>query len=258
MTGDLKIEILLFYYDRPKMAMDFAVASVLNSDYENWFLTVIDDSSDQNSEELIHELIRRGDKYSHTLEKKITIIKTGDTLQAKEERGGSMFGYSANTAIKEHSNADIWLMLCDDDALHKTYLSKLNKYYLENPKAIYSYCLVSIFDPKNFKDIWNLYETSELQEPTKNFIGPMLNLSGEIDTGCCKVDASQVSWRRENFLKDKIAFAYPKTKDLDADLYTKMSNAWGACQENKILGQYKAWFEDQLGSRESWYKTLEN
>ena len=72
MTGDLKIEILLFYYDRPKMAMDFAVASVLNSDYENWFLTVIDDSSDQNSEELIHELIRRGDKYSHTLEKKIS------------------------------------------------------------------------------------------------------------------------------------------------------------------------------------------
>ena len=252
MTKDLKIEILLFYYDRPRMAMNFAVSSVFNNEYSNWSLSVIDDSSDQNAEHLIKQLIQKEERYSPELENKIKIIKTGDTLSEKIQRGGSLFGHFTNKAIKQYSDADICLMLCDDDALHKDYLEQLNRYYLDNLETIYSYCKVSIFDPKNFNCIEDLYKVPQLQNPSDHG----LNIDGELDTACCYVDASQVSWRRENFIKDDLAFASPKTRDLDADIYTKMSNAWGGCKENKILGQYKAWFSDQLGRRPEEYEVV--
>ena len=65
------------------MAMNFAVSSVFNNEYSNWSLSVIDDSSDQNAEHLIKQLIQKEERYSPELESKIKIIKTGDTLSEK-------------------------------------------------------------------------------------------------------------------------------------------------------------------------------
>ena len=251
MIKDLKIEILLFYYDRPKMASNFAIASVFESHYTNWELTLIDDSSNQDGEKIVKEFKEKNPHYNER--GKVKVIATGDSLEEKEKRGGSLFGSFANTAIEKHSNADICLMLCDDDALHKNYLKELNSYYLENSEVIYSYCRVAIYNPLDHENIFELQKIHLLDEPSEH----PLNASGSIPNACCLVDASQVSWRRDSFLKDKIFFDFPLTSNLDADLYQKMSDKWGDCKENKILGQYKAVFTDQLGSRDQIYKILE-
>ena len=36
-------------------------------------------------------------------------------------------------------------------------------------------------------------------------------------------------------------------KDLDADIFDKMSNVYGKCEFCGCYGQYKGWFNNQLG-----------
>ena len=231
------------------MVSNFALPSVFGSTYENWELTIIDDSCAQDAEQVVDEFT---EKYKHD-KSKIKILPTKDSMQEKEKRGGSTFGAFANEALETLSKADICLMLCDDDAIHEKYLQHLNEYYCKNPEVIYSYCKVSIYDPLCHKDFFEIQKIPSLKEPSQH----PLNHSGVLKTVSCQVDASQVSWRRSKFLEDEVRFASPLTLNVDAALYGQMADKWGGCEGNEILGQYKAVFSYQLGALEKIYNTLE-
>ncbi len=249
--SDLKFEILLFYYDRPAIVQKFALPSVFNSEHSNWELTIIDDSSCQGAEKVMEEFFSNNPKYV-SQSSKVKIIKTGDTLETKAARGWeSIFGMFANIALEKHSDADICLMLCDDDGLTPHYLSHLNKFYQENPDKIYSYCHVCRFNPleiESFDDI-----EIELSDD-------YINKTHDIENAYCEVDASQVSWRRKNFIEDRVKFPYPRTVAVDAALFLSMYEKWGhktQCVFNGTIGQYKGVFSDQLGCREVRFVTAD-
>jgi len=247
---ELKFQILFFYYNRPRIAKNFGLKSVLQSSYPNWTIDFIDDSTDQDGDVVVNEFFGDHCSYLNSLDyygeeinykDKIRIYKTGNVREA----GQSIFGKFANQAMEE-SDADISLMLCDDDALLQDYLLNLKNFYIENPEAIYSYSHLLEYDPSKIDSL----EDIRYIKHSHDYSGFYLNHREPLNPNC-RVDSSQVSWRRRNFLEDGMKFPFPKTRDLDAFIYKQMFAKWGACHWNKLVGEYKGWFDDQLMKRSS-------
>ena len=233
--NDLKFLILFFYYNRPEMVLN-AIKSLNKNTYKNFEIAFIDDGSDQPGEEVVRNELKP------SFVKKTTFYNTNDTVEAKIERGGSEFGKIANEAVK-NSDADIVLMLCDDDALFPDYLDKLNKFYRYNPKINYAYCKLKYYDPT--KQSYTKAKENEEDDHTK-LINPVTNL-----------DSSQVSWRRKCMIEKDFWFPYPRTRNLDAVMFVHLWFYYKHCAPIKEFGQYKAKFEDQLGNRDHGYYQLD-
>ena len=197
---NLKIQIILFYYDRPNFIRRMALKTVFESDYDNWELAIIDDSNDQNTDDIVESFCEENPHLS-AKKNNVKIFKTNDTLEEKKKRGDSIFGKFANDAIHE-SDADISLMLCDDDGIVKDYLSKLNAYYLDNKDVAYSFCRVVVYNPETDRELGKIphFERRGFGHEDINFRG------GSVASGHNVLDCSQVSWRRDRFLKDNLAF----------------------------------------------------
>tara|TARA_Y100001937_G_C7109546_1_gene326829 strand:- start:329 stop:1612 length:1284 start_codon:yes stop_codon:yes gene_type:complete len=238
---DLKIQILFFYYDRPQMSQKFALKSVFTSTYKNWELCIIDDSTNQDVENVLSTYFESYPEHRQ-MEHQVKIIKTNDSEEEKRKRGNSIFGKFATEAVNQ-TDSDITFMLCDDDAILPDYLFKLNKFYKEHRNCIYSYCHLITYDPSQTEKLEDIKSSSDEEHANR------LNKKGIVNNGFNNLDSSQVSWRTFNFVQSKIQFKWPLTKSLDAYLYDDMKNAWGGCMHNHMVGQYKAWFDDQLGNR---------
>ena len=233
----LKIQILLFYYDRPDMVQKYALPSIMSSSYENWELAFIDDSSDQHGEELLKDFFAEHEDYAKYASQ-VKVYPTGDTPEDKAKRRNSIFGKAANVAVEE-TDADIGIMLCDDDALCLDYLFSLQNYYTTMSVA-YSYCHLIPYNPS--EDVY-LYDLKA--QPFH------LNRNVYSIQPCNSLDAGQVSWRIPAFKEKKLKFDYPRTRNLDEDIFSQMQIAFGPCIFNAMVGQYKGWFDDQLGNRDS-------
>lgn len=212
-----KFLILLPTYNRPVMVKT-AIHSVLSQDYDNYELVIIDDNESRTVNRSI------------TSNPKVKYVLGGQSEADKKAQGGSMHGLVMNQIMKS-TDADIAIILCDDDALVPGYLSALNEYYNQNENK-YSYCHVRKFNPTKE----TISDVGERKDPYfTNVDGPILP-SG-------KVDASQVSW----FLtEDK--FKDIGTRNLDMDMFGKLQARYGKCSFNGIDGQYKAIFPGQLGN----------
>lgn len=213
-----------------------ALESITKMGYDNFEVAFIDDSENSEGQKICR------DYFSDFYFNKIKFYTVGMSTEQKIKTGGSIFGKYANIAITE-SDADIVFMLCDDDAITENYLKDLNKFYIDNPNVQWSYCKVKFFNPENQKYYEEIkteihYRLSSINHPT-----------GPIDP-YCRVDASQVSFRRNTFLDNDVWFAYPLTKNLDANIYSKMYKKIGNCYPNNIIGQHKGVHYDQLGFRE--------
>jgi len=228
----MKFLILLFYYERPKMLTN-ALLSVKNSTYQNWELCIIDDGIRFPATTVIEKCFTPEERESH----RISYIQTMDSEASKKIRGGSQFGMYANLAIKA-SDADIVIMLCDDDLLKPDYMEKLNQFYLENPSIKYSYSHLEFYNPYNGLpqdgNVVNNSYTDYLVSHTES-----INPSGNLDS-------SQVTWKRESWINDDIQFPSPRTSNLDEVIYEQMYVTWGSCVYNKINGQWKGIHPDQL------------
>lgn len=239
-----KIQILLFYYERPNFILN-ALKSIEKQSYDNYEVHFIDDSSiNYKGEEIVKEFFKDNfEKLS-----KFTFYNTCDTKEEKLRRGGSNFGHIANQAMIK-TESDISIMLCDDDALYPDYLENLNYFYNNNLNLNYAFSHVSIFDP--FKVSFEYF--------TDNF-NTSLNYYKIPINPSCRVDASQVSWRTKKAIENEIFFPFPKTYDLDAYIYQKMFEKFGPCVFTGFVGQYKAFHQDQLGNKkdtEKMYETRE-
>ena len=132
-----KFLIILAYYKRPVMVFN-ALNSIKNLQYQNWHVDFIDDSGDDSFKET---LLTAGLDNS-----KITYIPTYDTDEIKKSVGGSRHGHFMNESIR-NSDADVIVILCDDDALISDGLNKLDKFYTENPTINWSYSFVKYYNP---------------------------------------------------------------------------------------------------------------
>ncbi len=237
----LKVLILLVYYDRPNLVRN-ALNSIKNSTYPNWELAFIDDGSPNHpGQPIVLEMFTQ-----HELDKTDFYI-CKDSPEQKDIQGGSRMGHYMNQAIKDTPDADIVIVLCDDDALHEQYLENLNEYFLANPTSNYAYSHIIKFNPET--------ETFPLDMSTDRTW--MLNRHTQPINPHCQVDASQVAWRYKAHEELGIAFPSPMTSALDAALYTQLYNVYGLCHFTGFVSQYKGVFENQLGTRMAKGKTYE-
>lgn len=230
--NNLKFHIILPYYKRQHMVWN-ALTSVLKSTYDNWFLTLIDDSGNRGFEEVFN---------SYNFDKsKSKYVPIGITDEEKQKMGGSIFGNFINEAIR-NVNSDVIIILCDDDALTHHYMEKLNEYYINHSNVMWSYCHVLFYKPNE-----QPYTEATLHDSTGrlNFINNHITPIKPRNT----VDSSQVSFRRRTFIENDVWFPFPKTANLDADIFRDIHAKIGDCPFNNIIGQCKASFPDQLGLR---------
>lgn len=233
-----KIQILLFYYERPKFILN-ALNSIKKEKYKNWEVHFIDDGSVNSPGKPIVESIFNAEELSKTF-----FYNTNDSKEEKLKRGASIFGKFANEAMI-NSTADISIMLCDDDAIYPNYFEYLNAFYSINVNINYAYSHVCVFDPfvENIENV-------PVRPHSLNAYFQPINPQNH-------VDASQVSWRRKAAIENNIWFPYPKTYNLDADLYIQMFNKLGPCYYTSFFSQYKAFHFDQLGNKKDTVKMYE-
>lgn len=219
MTSNHKTLILLLYYDRPLMVRN-ALRSILKADkyYENWEVAFIDDSSPRPGRIVAEEVLQS--KLG-----RVQFYHTETSIEEKRQRGGSVVGKYMNQAIAD-SDADLVIMLCDDDELCPKYLFGLNEFFAKRPEAFCCYCHVHEYNPA--------FEQSDfvdhLDTPYNKHTGPInpyLNL-----------DASQVAWRSSMNRQMNIWFPWPQTKCLDASFYKQIGLLFEHVEESGSFGTY--------------------
>jgi len=225
----MKILILMAYYNRPNM-VKLALQSIRDQGYTDWELAFFDDGSDISGKEIALSMLSE-----HT--DKIIFFNSEMTKEDKINNGGSMLGFYWNKAMYS-SDADIGIMLCDDDALYENYLENLNDFYTKNKDVLYSYGHMSIFNPEDHSDIGTIKTDTDDRSNYTTTINPH-----------CALDASQVSWRIDAAKEHDIKFPYPKTSNLDAAIYEQFFYSFGYCQYNGTIAQYKGSHPDQMGAR---------
>jgi hypothetical protein len=230
-TQSSKILILLSYFERPKMVRN-ALASVLRAGelYSNWELAFIDDASPTPGRPVVEEMLQG---YLD----KVRFYNTNCTDEV------SIFGSFMNQAIKD-SDADLALILCDDDELCVDYLKNLNNYFLCHPSVVVCYSHVYYFDPFRERSSDVVFDSKWLN----SYTGVVLLEDN--------VDASQVAWRT---LCNKVRgcwFPSPKTRNLDAAFYSQL----GEAPFSGFIGQYKGMHSMQLGqhTEASWSRAVRN
>jgi glycosyltransferase involved in cell wall biosynthesis len=233
MIKESKVLIILVYYNRPSIVLN-ALESIQELNYENFEVHLIDDGSEFKGQEVV-------EKHFPSLLNKFSFKYIEDTVETKKQRGGSVFGNYINQKIKE-SDSDIVITLCDDDALFPNYLNDLNMFFNKNPNEMWCYCYVKFYNPEK-----NHYKTATEKPDNPTFNTSTLNSHTGKIIPSCRVDSSQVAFRRYAFIKGNVWFPYPQTADLDRYVFERMVTKWGLCPFLGTYGQYKGWFENQLG-----------
>lgn len=214
-----------------------ALNSIKHLSYDNWQLDFIDDSGDDSFRSTLFEFGLDNNK--------VTYYPTFDSDEKKKAQGGSRHGEFMNLSIKK-SNADIIVILCDDDAILNGYFEYLNEYYQLNPEVMWAYSKVKYYDPsyESYENaIDNLYRIQQR--------GSVVDLNKHTTpiNPDCACDSAQVTFRRRCFIEKDLWYPYPQTRNLDSSMYNKMYQAWGPCYPTFEYGQCKGVFYDQLGCR---------
>ncbi len=224
----MKFLILLPYYNRPNLVKN-ALKSIIkaNSYYDNWKLAFIDDGSNPPARSLVEETFK-------DFPKKVKYYNTKMSKNDKIEKG-CFVGAFLNTAMLK-IDADICVLLNDDDELVPDSLYKLNTFF-ENNDAMSCWSKVHIYNP--------YFEKSE---EVNNVVGPYNQWEGPIEP-FNRVEGCQVAWRKECFTKHYVKFEYPCTGNHDAYFLQELYRKTGPCAFSGIVSQYKALHANQLSRR---------
>lgn len=222
----LKILILLMYFDRPKMVRN-ALNSILLADkhYKNWVLGFYDDASVVPGEPIVREIL--AGKLNQ-----VNFHRLNMTPKEKAKTGGIM-GAGLNK-ILDQTDADIGIMLCDDDALHPMYLYNLNRYFNKNPDVNSCHSNVIDYNPSQ-------EELADVLDRKVNWNNFLNHQKGSI-CAASKVDASQVAWR----MTCKTRFASPLPKNHDHYFYESLYRSCGPTYYSGFISQFKGLHNKQL------------
>lgn len=234
-----KFLIVLVYFERPKLVVN-ALNSIKEMQYENWELAFIDDGSVAEGEPIVRSI------FSERELQKTTFYRCNDTVEMKKAIGGSRHGYYMNEAIKA-SNADYFIICCDDDAIIPTYFAELNSFLQENPLP-YCFSWLKFFNPT--KEHYSRATVTAREQ----FAGSTYALNhNDAVNPVCHIDSSQVVCNTQCFKVGGVSFPYPKTRMLDAALFQQLFVRYGLCQPTRIYGEYKGAFQEQLGNSPAEY-----
>ena len=235
----MKFLILLPYYHRPKIVLN-ALESIIKLKYDNFEVAFIDDSGNTNFHTQLYEYLPEN---LHTRVRYIPILEDGEQ---KNIKGGSCHGYYMNQEILR-SDADVSIILCDDDALVEDYLNNLNTFYTLCTEINYAYSYVKYYDPEKE------HYSKGTAIPRYSHHGSTYSLNMHIlpINPYCNVDASQVTFRNKTFKEDGIRFPDRQTRGLDAALFSQLYGRYGNCVPTLFFGEYKGAFPGQLGNRRS-------
>jgi hypothetical protein len=230
----LKFELVISYYKRPTIVLN-ALDSIKKSSYDNWRLTFLDDSGDDSFKDVF---------MNYGLDKtKINYVPIMMSENEKHSLGGTIFGKYVNDIIL-NSDADIFMLICDDDALTQNYLENLNEFYTSNPNEVWSYSHLVYFDPNE-----ETYLNASPSPKNPNLNPVDLNSHNYPIPPSCRVDSSQVTFRISAMKEKKVFYPYPQTHNHDLTVFEDFFAKWGLCPFNGFVGQVKGWFGDQLGVR---------
>jgi hypothetical protein len=240
MEDSLKILILCSYYNRPILVRN-TLNSILkaNEHHTNWELAFGDDGSDIPGKPIVEEILK-----DHL--DKVKFVHSNMKFEDKILQG-LILGKLANEAMKE-SDADVALILCDDDELVAEHLKELSDYFINHPRIMYCYSKIHIFNP--------FFQKSE---NVNNLRGKFNKWKGKI-VPFGKVDATQVAWRLDcckkhgAWFKDdtKLVPGKPWTKDTDGSFFENLYAKCGECYPSGLVAQYKGVHDYQL----LWHKNV--
>lgn len=234
----MKILILSIYYNRPKLLRK-AMESVLASHqyHSDWEMVFGDDNSPIPGEPIVREIL------SDFLDR-ITFINSNMSFQEKIDQG-IQIGRYANEVITK-SNADIAITLCDDDELIPTYTRDICNYFENNPKEMWTYSHLAIFNPL-YKSSFDV-DLNNLKYCPYNFTSERTNPVG-------KMDSSQVAFRLKAFeygvrypdnSKSEHNKHMPWLNNPDSGLFQAMYEKFGEIPFSGLISQYKGIHEHQL------------
>ena len=235
--SDKTVLILMPYYNRPVDVLR-ALESIEKQTYKNWKLAFIDDGSDLPGEEVVKkyfpENLWKNIYFYNTTDtkeiKKQRILDNSDIFGANDKNAGHWFVPFMNLAISEIKH-DIAIFLCDDDFLKQDYLTKLVNFYDNHEDCKYSYCDILLYQIEESK----FYISSE---PNRfSFYKDVLPYF--------KLDGSQVSWTKECY-EDGCKFSEDLHVYWDAEWFKVLSDKYGLCKYNKLMGQYKFFSKDSF------------
>ena len=230
----MKIIILCSYYNRPILLKN-ALRSILdaNEHHQDWELAFGDDGSEIPGKPIVEDILKGHldrVKFYHSE------MKFEDKIEY-----GLILGRMANRAMRE-SNADIGIMLCDDDELVPTYLKGLSDYFTANQKVMYCHSKIHLYNP--------LFNS---REEVDNITGRYNKHNGPVNP-VNNVDATQVAWRlsccKEHdawFVETtKFVEGQPWAKDTDKSFFENLYAKFGDAQFSGLVGQYKGIHDYQL------------
>lgn len=254
----LKILYTVITYKRPKMLRN-AIRSVYNEGLLlfGWLhrtghqieIVIIDDCE----AEAIKELgARRSGEYDG-----MRIIQPGDTLTQKKGHTASRVGWALNQAVQE-SDADLVMMLCDDDLVYPGAVKKIITFFEEHPDEDWGWGSACSYDA-NSCDFPFIHTTEGVQL----IDGEVVNAEGinvppgRRDVPCMartvaanRLDISQVVWRRQSQIKHNIRWtdkSHPKNEPIDHMVFHQMDGRFQEqCPNMDILVQYKGSHDAQI------------
>lgn len=229
-----KFLIILVYYQRPDLVRN-ALNSIKELDYDNWELAFIDDGSRDMGEPIVRDVFTEREL------NKTKFYYCPDTMEQKMLQGGSRHGEFMNKVILE-SNAEYFVVLCDDDAIIHTYFKELDT-IMQSETHPYWYSKLKFFNPtkQSYK------EATEVAQ--ESFVGSTYTINHEHPLKpICMIDGLQMVCNTACFKDGSIAYPYPQTRMLDATMYQQLYDKYGECYPTKVFGLYKGAFAEQMGN----------
>jgi glycosyltransferase involved in cell wall biosynthesis len=230
----MKIMIMCSYYNRPILVRR-TLESVLRADahHHDWEFVFGDDGSKIPGEPIVRDVLR---DHIH----KVRFVKNDMTFDAKVSKG-IILGALANREMR-NSDADIAIMLCDDDELHPEYLRNLSEYFAKNTEILYCYSKIHLFNPL----LTRTDSVNNLNNKYNEWSGPIEPAN--------RVDATQVAWRLDCCKKYDAWFAdstlsvpgKPWVKDTDKSFFENLFEKCGPCHPTGFVAQYKGVHDYQL------------
>lgn len=219
----MRIAILGLYYERPDMLRRcMSRLCLANQFHRDWQLLFHDDASPTPGAQIVAEELG-------SLMSNVRLYRSEGTPEEKIASGG-LLGAVMNRMVQD-SDADVGIMLCDDDLLVPTHLRDLSSYFESHPDVPYAYSHIELYDPTGGGQTMPTNPWNQWTEP--------IHCRG-------RCDASQVSWRLGCCKEGGCWFPYPCMRNHDAGFYDALHRKYGPAPFTGLTAQHKGIHAGQL------------